>query len=126
MPRRAPQRRKPASRRSSCPIAGALDLVGDKWTLVVVRDLLLLGKHQYGELAASAEGIPSNVLADRLSRLLAAGLVEKARYTDRPPRYRYVLTEKGRQLAPVLGALADWGERHLPGTRRPAALRRAR
>jgi DNA-binding HxlR family transcriptional regulator len=126
VPRRSPPRSKAAARRSSCPIAGALDLVGDKWTLVVVRDLLLLGKHQYGELAASPEGIPSNVLAERLDRLIGAGLVAKARYSDRPPRYRYTLTEKGAQLAPVLGALADWGERHLPGTRRPAALRRAR
>ena len=66
MPKRLPQRRKAAWTRSPCPIVCALDLVGDKWTLVVVRDLLVFGKRQYGEFAASPEGIPSNVLAERL------------------------------------------------------------
>lgn len=120
MKKRTPQRKKPAWQRSPCPIACALDLVGDKWTLVVVRDLLLFGKRRYGEFAASPEGIPSNVLAERLKRLVAAGVVEKSRYQDLPPRYQYRLTSKGADLGPVLKALSGWGERYVAGTRRYA------
>jgi DNA-binding HxlR family transcriptional regulator len=103
-------------RRSQCPIACALDLAGDRWTLLVVRDLLR-GRRTYGELAASAEGIPTNLLADRLLRLEEAGLVEAVPYQARPVRYAYALTQKGRGLEEVLGALARWGKRHIPGTR---------
>ena len=101
--------------RSSCPVACSLDLLGDKWTLLVVRDLLL-GKTTYTEFQKSPEGIPTNILAERLKRLLAAGIVEKSRYQERPVRYAYHLTEKGRDLGPVLSALVDWGNRHIPGT----------
>ena len=110
-------------RRSSCPAAGALDLAGDRWTLLVVRDLLR-GRHTYGELAASDEGIPTNILADRLRRMEAAGLVEATPYQARPVRYAYELTEKGRGLGDVLAALARWGKRHLPGTRVAPEFRR--
>lgn len=103
-------------RRSHCPVACALDLAGDKWTLLVVRDLLR-GRRTYGELAASPEGIPTNLLADRLRRLEQAGLVEAVAYQERPVRYAYALTLKGRGLEEVLGALARWGKRHIPGTR---------
>jgi DNA-binding HxlR family transcriptional regulator len=103
-------------RRSHCPVACALDLAGDKWTLLVVRDLLR-GRKTYGELAASPEGIPTNILADRLRRMEAGGLIEATAYQKRPVRYAYALTEKGRDLEEVLGALARWGKRHIPGTR---------
>ena len=101
--------------RSSCPVACSLDLLGDKWTLLVVRDLLL-GKTTYTEFQQSPEGIPTNILAERLKRLLAAGIIEKSRYQERPVRYAYHLTGKGRDLGPVLSALIDWGNRHIPGT----------
>jgi DNA-binding HxlR family transcriptional regulator len=103
-------------RRSNCPVACALDLAGDKWTLLVVRDLLR-GRKTYGELAASPEGIPTNILADRLRRMEAGGLIEATAYQKRPVRYAYALTEKGRGLEAVLSALARWGKRHIPGTR---------
>jgi DNA-binding HxlR family transcriptional regulator len=103
-------------RRSHCPVACALDLAGDKWTLLVVRDLLR-GRRTYGELAGSPEGIPTNILADRLRRMVASGLIEATAYQKRPVRYAYALTEKGRDLEEVLGALARWGKRHIPGTR---------
>ena len=103
-------------RRSSCPVACALDLAGDKWTLLVVRDLLR-GRKTYGELAASPEGIPTNILADRLRRMQACGLIAATAYQKRPLRYAYALTDKGRGLEDVLGALARWGKRHIPGTR---------
>lgn len=105
-----------AAGRSGCPIAGALDVLGDRWTLVLVRDLFA-GKQRYGEFQASPEGIPTNILADRLERLEKAGLIASAPYQRNPVRYAYTLTAKGRDLAPVLGAIATWGLRHLPGTR---------
>jgi DNA-binding HxlR family transcriptional regulator len=107
--------------RSRCPIASALDLLGDKWTLVVVRDLLLLGKHRFADLLASGEGISTNVLAERLERLEWAGLVERRRYQEHPPRDEYHLTESGRELFPVLRELIQWAGRHIPGTFRPPA-----
>lgn len=101
--------------RSRCPVACTLDLLGDKWTLLLVRDLLL-GKSTYSEFQQSPEGIPSNILAERLKRLLARGVAEKVLYQQRPKRYRYRLTRKGRDLYPVLSAMIDWGNRHVPGT----------
>lgn len=110
-------------KRSTCPAACALDLAGDKWTLLVVRDLLR-GRRTYGELAASDEGIPTNILADRLRRMEDAGLVEAKPYQEHPVRYAYSLTDKGRGLGDVLAALARWGKRHIPGTRIPPEFRR--
>ncbi|HZP61469.1 MAG TPA: helix-turn-helix domain-containing protein [Opitutaceae bacterium] len=109
--------RRPASApRSPCPVAGSLDLIGDRWTLLVIRDLFW-GKTRYGEFLASPEGIPTNILAERLTRLEMAGLVRSAPYQRRPPRHAYELTPKGRDLQPVLAALAKWGRRHVPGTK---------
>ena len=102
-------------KRSSCPVAGTLDLLGDKWTLLVVRDLLL-GRHTYKVLQNSPERIPSNILADRLKRLEREGIVRKALYQERPPRYDYHLTEKGLDLGPVLHAMLSWGSTYVPGT----------
>jgi DNA-binding HxlR family transcriptional regulator len=107
-----------AKLRSSCPVAGALDLVGDRWTLLVVRDLMR-GKRRYGDLATSSERIPTNILADRLRRLEQGGLVEKVRYREHPPRYEYRLTQRGEDLRPAIRSLANWGLQHVPGTRVP-------
>ena len=104
-----------ADGRSPCPVACSLDLLGDKWTLLVVRDLLL-GKTTYTEFQKSPEGIPTNILAERLKRLQAAGILEKSQYQERPVRYAYTLTAKGRDLQPVLLAMIDWGNKHIPGT----------
>jgi DNA-binding HxlR family transcriptional regulator len=101
--------------RSPCAIANSLDIVGDKWSLLVVRDLFH-GKRTYGELASSAEGIPTNILADRLIRLEGAGIVTRAAYQQRPVRYDYSLTPKGRDLGDVLLAFVRWGKQHIPGT----------
>lgn len=101
--------------RSPCPIAVTLDVLGDKWTLLVIRDLLL-GKRTYGELSASPERIPTNILAERLKRLQKAGLVEKKPYQEHPVRYAYALTPKGQELKGVMKAIAAWANRHFPGT----------
>jgi DNA-binding HxlR family transcriptional regulator len=116
-----PKRVKPKTEahdfpRSPCAVACTLDLVGDKWSLLVVRDLLR-GNVTYGELQNSPEGIPTNILADRLKRLEEAGLIGKSAYQEHPVRYAYQLTEKGRELRDVLLALVRWGMKHIPGTR---------
>lgn len=104
-----------AFRRSRCPIASTLDVVGDKWSLLVIRDLLR-GKRTYGELADSPEGIPTNILAERLRRLEDAGIVVTSVYQERPVRYAYALSEKGLALGDVLLAFVRWGKKHIPGT----------
>jgi DNA-binding HxlR family transcriptional regulator len=103
-------------RRSTCPVACALDLAGDKWTLLVVRDLLR-GRQTYGELADSPEGIPTNILADRLRRMEEVGLIKASPYQERPIRYAYALTEKGLGLVEVMRAFGRWGTRYVRGTR---------
>jgi DNA-binding HxlR family transcriptional regulator len=105
--------------RSVCPIANALDLLGDRWTLLVIRDLMFRDKRRFNELLGSPEGIPTNILTDRLRRLEECGLVVKVAYQARPPRYEYHLTPMGTDLYPVLVALIAWANRHIPGTAQP-------
>ncbi|MBW8877869.1 MAG: helix-turn-helix transcriptional regulator [Acidobacteria bacterium] len=112
----------PSSRpvpRSACPIANALDLLGDRWTLLVIRDLLFAGKRRFGDFLTSPEGIPTNILSDRLRRLEESGVVAKAPYQLHPARYEYQLTAKGRDLFPVLRALMEWARSHVPGVASP-------
>ena len=101
-------------KRSDCAIACALDLIGDKWTLLIIRDLLL-GKHRYKEFSESRERIPSNILANRLQRLEQAGFINKTPYQENPVRYEYHLTTAGKELMPVIRAIVIWADRHLPG-----------
>ena len=112
-----------ATRRSTCPAACALDLAGDRWTLLIVRDLLR-GRDTFGKLASSDEGIPTNILSDRLKRMEEAGLIEAKPYQERPVRYAYALTGKGRDLTDVLSALARWGKKHVRGTVVPPEFRK--
>ena len=106
------------SRRSRCPVSCTLDVLGDRWSLLVVRDLMR-GKHRFAEFAASPEGIPTNILAERLKRLRAKGIVRAVRYSDRPPRMEYALTAKGEDLRPIVRAMAEWGVRHAGGRMPP-------
>jgi DNA-binding HxlR family transcriptional regulator len=113
------QRRSPVppqdTRRSFCPVACSLDVIGDRWTLLVVRDLFA-GKHRFGNFLTSPEHIPTNILAERLKRLEAAGLIWAEAYSQRPPRFEYHLTDRGRALGPVVDAVATWGLAQYPGT----------
>jgi DNA-binding HxlR family transcriptional regulator len=102
--------------RSPCPIANLLDIVGDKWSLLVARDLLR-GRTTYGQLLESPEHIPTNILADRLKRLEKAGIITRSPYHQRPVRYAYQLTKKGRDFSDLLSAIVRWARRHLPETR---------
>jgi len=103
--------------RSSCPITNVLDTLGDKWTLLVIRDLVL-GKRRYREFTSSPEKIASNILANRLKKLESEGLITRRAYQRNPVRYEYFLTEKGEGLKPVLEAILVWGQKHFPGTKR--------
>ena len=103
-------------RRSSCPIACTLDLIGDKWTLLVVRDLFG-GKKKFNDFLRSPERIATNILTDRLTRLEERGLVERRTSDAHAGRCDYALTAKGQTLLPVLRALADWGLQHIEGTK---------
>ncbi len=101
--------------RSSCPITNALDIFGDKWTLLIIRDLAL-GKRRYQEFKFSPEKIASNILAERLKRLQACVIVTRYAYQHNPVRYEYVLTKKGKTLRPILKAIVSWGFEHFPGS----------
>lgn len=101
--------------RSQCPVACTLDLIGDKWTLLVVRDLFL-GRRYFKDFLASPERIATNILSNRLVRLVDAGLVRTIPETATIGRNSYRLTDKGEALLPVLDAITAWGLRHLDGT----------
>jgi DNA-binding HxlR family transcriptional regulator len=101
--------------RSACSIARTLDLLGDRWTLLIIRDLLWHGKRTFRALQSSAEGIPSNLLTQRLRKLEDWGLVQRKVYQDRPIRHSYHLTEQAQALEPLLIQMMSWGHAHLGG-----------
>ncbi len=97
-----------------CSIAGALEVVGERWSLLIIRDVML-GLRRFDELQANL-GIARNVLQTRLTRLVEQGVLERRLYNERPPRYEYVLTDKGIELWPTVFALMQWGDRYMaPG-----------
>lgn len=106
----------PSSRRSPCPVACSLDIFGDKWTLLVIRDLML-GRSRFKDFAGSPEGIPTNILAERLERLLEAKVIETTPTSEGARRLAYRLTKKGTALAPIVRAMRDWGLKWEKGTR---------
>ncbi|MEH6629333.1 MAG: helix-turn-helix domain-containing protein [Halopseudomonas aestusnigri] len=108
--------------RSTCPISQTLDILGDRWTLLVIRDLMLVGKSQYSEFLNSPEKISTNILAERLRRLEAADIIEKHAYQSNPPRYEYKLTAKGNDLRPLIREITKWGIENLKDTKIPAFL----
>jgi DNA-binding HxlR family transcriptional regulator len=100
-----------------CPVARAMSVIGDRWTLLIVRDCFL-GKSRFEEFQKSL-GVTRHLLSDRLRRLVEHGVLEKNLYQEKPPRYDYRLTAKGNDFAPALVGLKDWGKRHMP-IRKPA------
>jgi len=104
----------------NCSIASALEVVGERWTLLIVRDVFL-GLRRFDQLQESL-GIARNVLTDRLNRLIEEGILERVLYTDRPERYEYWPTQKGRDLLLPLTALMQWGDKYL--SEKPATLLR--
>ncbi len=102
------------------PIARTLDVVGDRWTLLIIRDLLD-GHTKYQDLLDSLQGISTNLLAERLNRLVEEDIVTRALYNEKPPRAEYHLTEQGQQLAAVVDALFEWGVKYRSGDISPKA-----
>ncbi len=115
MSRSKPSSKSGANRRSPCPVACALDLIGDRWTLLVIRDLFL-GGSRFKDFTASPETIPTNILSDRLQRLRDAEVIRQIPAEDGSKRLAYELTEKGEALRPILIAMRDWGLAWEPGT----------
>ena len=105
------------ARRSRCPVACTLDVLGDRWSLLVVRDVMR-GKRRYAAFLESPEGT-TNILADRLKRLAAKGVIRSRRYSQHPPRVEYELTPKGEDLRPIMRAMVEWGVRHAGGRTPP-------
>ena len=108
--------------RSECPITNVLDIVGDRWTLILVRDMLLLRKHEYKEFLEGPDGIATNILSDRLKKLCCAGIVDYISHPENKTRKLYYLTEKGKQLLPMMIEMIIWGASHLPAVRVPPRL----
>ncbi|PWG79243.1 winged helix-turn-helix transcriptional regulator [Pararcticibacter amylolyticus] len=107
---------KEIKHRSGCPVSYTLDFFGDKWSLLILRDMMLFGKTTYGEFQSSAEKIATNILADRLSMLEHYGFVNKQVGTDKKSKFSYTLTEKGISLVPVILEIGLWGAQfHPPG-----------
>jgi DNA-binding HxlR family transcriptional regulator len=104
-----------------CPVARALGIIGDRWTILVLRDLFREGPRKFQDLERSLAGISPSTLSARIKQLEEHGIVERRFYAEHPPRAEYALTDKGRTLGPVLKALFEWGTKH---TEPPAPRRR--
>jgi DNA-binding HxlR family transcriptional regulator len=102
----------PSTYGQKCPVARALDVIGEKWSLLILRDLRRFGPMRFQDFERSLPGVAPNTLSARLKMLESRGVVATRLYEAHPPRYEYFLTEKGEALAPVLKALYTWGERH--------------
>ncbi|RYC68890.1 MULTISPECIES: winged helix-turn-helix transcriptional regulator [Spirosoma] len=103
---------KELKQRSTCPVSTALDILGDKWSLLILRDMVFAGKSTYGEFVQSAEKIATNVLADRLAVLESQGILSKSVASDKKSKFTYRLTEKGVDTIPIIIALVQWGSKH--------------
>ena len=96
-----------------CPVALTLDLIGERWTILLLRDLLLEGPRRFQDFQASLPGVAPNILSARLKAMEEGGLIGRQLYSERPPRVEYVLTEKGKSLGPIVKAMRDWGTKNL-------------
>lgn len=96
-----------------CPVARTLDLIGERWTVLLLRDLLQQGPRRFQDFQASLPGVAPNTLSARLKAMEDNGLIQRQLYNERPPRLEYVLTDKGRSLGPIVRAMRDWGNKHL-------------
>ncbi|MEO1207392.1 MAG: helix-turn-helix domain-containing protein [Pseudomonadota bacterium] len=93
-----------------CPVARTLDVIGEKWTILILRELFLFGPRRFQDFADRLTGISPNTLSDRLKKLEASGILKRSFYDEHPPRAEYHLTDKGDELGPILLALKKWGE----------------
>ncbi len=99
--------------RSECPVSRSLEIFGDRWTLLIIRDIAFIGNKKFEDFLTSPEKISTNILADRLKKLEESGIIEKRLYGTHSQRGEYFLTEKGETLIPVLHVIAEWGKKQL-------------
>ncbi|MFZ1675967.1 MAG: helix-turn-helix domain-containing protein [Saprospiraceae bacterium] len=99
--------------RSDCPISSLLDIIGDKWTLLIIRDISIFGKHTFNEFLQSDEKIASNILSDRLAKLVLSKIILKKKHPKSKAKIFYDLSDKGRDLIPILFEIAIWSDKHL-------------
>ena len=99
--------------RSNCPVSRSLDLLGDKWTLLIMRDALFFERKTFADFSASSERIPTNLLSARLKKLVACGFLERHKYHNKPARYEYRPTATGEKLRPVLNVIKRFGQENL-------------
>jgi DNA-binding HxlR family transcriptional regulator len=95
-----------------CPVARTLELIGDGWAILVLRDLFLHGPRRFQDFQESLQGIAPNTLSSRLKSMEANGLIARRQYSEHPPRLEYQLTDKGKSLGPIVKALREWGLKH--------------
>ncbi|HMF09245.1 MAG TPA: helix-turn-helix domain-containing protein [Thermoanaerobaculia bacterium] len=96
----------------ACPVARTLDLIGERWTILILRDLFLHGPRRFQDFQESLRGVAPNTLSARLKTLERRGVIRRELYSEHPPRLEYRLTERGKTLGPVVKALRDWGNRY--------------
>jgi DNA-binding HxlR family transcriptional regulator len=113
---------KELKQRSTCPISTSLDTLGDKWSLLIIRDMVFAGKSTYGQFLQSAEKMATNILADRLAVLESQGLLTKAVAADKKSKFTYRLTEKGVDTIPIIVELVLWGTKHCSTIADPGLL----
>jgi DNA-binding HxlR family transcriptional regulator len=97
-----------------CPVARTLNVLGDRWTLLIIRDMLAFRRNRFSELLDALPGLSPNLLSQRLKHLEDTGIVRRELYSEHPPRMEYRLTDKGKALGPVLASMRDWGDRFEP------------
>lgn len=103
---------------SRCPVARTLNVIGDRWAILILRDFFVQGPRRFQDFEPTLKGITPGVLSQRLKELEGHGVIKSEMYAEHPPRRVYSLTQKGRELRPVLLAMKKWGERHAGGVQR--------
>lgn len=105
--------------RSGCPLTNALELIGDRWSLLVVRDIMIFNHHEFREFLGSGEGVATNILSDRLKTLSAEGIINSVKHPTNGTKKLYYLTGKGKSLFPLMRELILWGDANCEGSRAP-------
>lgn len=95
-----------------CPVARSIEVIGDKWTALILRDLFLQGPRRFQHFSDSLQGISPNILSGRIKKLLELGVIKAQQYSVHPPRYEYALSDKGKDLYDIIAGLRDWGIKH--------------
>ena len=111
-----------SAQRSNCPVSQVLEQIGDRWSLLIIRDMIFLGKTEYCDFLNSEEKISTNILASRLKEMVETGLITKSRHPNDGKRFLYHITDKGIELTPLLLELLLWGKKHFPGTTIPEEM----